>query len=119
MPAPHRCARTLAAALAAPRDDCQPRLSSIAGNDAGAAGVLTALVPGSIILIAAGTLLANNIFRTFRPQATDAAVSRMAKLLVPAVALVSVFFTLQGATTIVALLLMGYSTVTRRRPGFA
>jgi solute:Na+ symporter, SSS family len=43
----------------------------------------------------------------------------MAKLLVPAVALVSVFFTLQGATTIVALLLMGYSTVTRRRPGFA
>jgi len=82
----------------------------------GAAGVLTALVPGSIILIAAATLLANNIFRIFRPQTTDATVSRMAKLLVPVVALVSVFFTLQGGTTIVALLLMGYSFVTQLFP---
>jgi solute:Na+ symporter, SSS family len=37
----------------------------------GAAGVLTALVPGSMILIASATLLANNIFRRARPDATD------------------------------------------------
>jgi SSS family solute:Na+ symporter len=82
----------------------------------GAAGVLTALVPGSMILIAAATLLANNIFRRFNPQATDATISRLAKLLVPVVALVSVIFTLQGGTTIVALLLMGYSFVTQLFP---
>jgi SSS family solute:Na+ symporter len=82
----------------------------------GAAGVLTALVPGSMILITAATLLANSLFRAFRPQTTDAAVSRIAKLLVPVVALVSVFFTLQGGTTIVALLLMGYSFVTQLFP---
>jgi SSS family solute:Na+ symporter len=82
----------------------------------GAAGVLTALVPGSVILIAAATLLANNIFRIFNPQATDATVSRLAKLLVPVVALVSVIFTLQGGTTIVSLLLMGYSFVTQLFP---
>jgi SSS family solute:Na+ symporter len=82
----------------------------------GAAGVLTALVPGSMILIAAATLLANNIFRSIHPQATDATVSRLAKLLVPVVALVSVIFTLQGGTTIVALLLMGYSFVTQLFP---
>jgi SSS family solute:Na+ symporter len=82
----------------------------------GAAGVLTALVPGSMILISAATLLANNIFRLARPQTTDAVVSRLAKLLVPVVALVSVFFTLQGGTTIVALLLMGYSFVTQLFP---
>jgi SSS family solute:Na+ symporter len=82
----------------------------------GAAGVLTAIVPGSMILMAAATLLANNIFRTFQPQATDATVSRVAKLLVPVVALVSVIFTLQGGTTIVALLLMGYSFVTQLFP---
>jgi SSS family solute:Na+ symporter len=82
----------------------------------GAAGVLTALVPGSMILITAATLLANNIFRAVRPEATDAAVSRLAKLLVPVVALVSVFFTLNGGTTIVALLLMGYSFVTQLFP---
>jgi len=82
----------------------------------GAAGVLTALVPGSMILIAAATLLSNNIFRAIRPHTTDVGVSRLAKLLVPVVALVSVFFTLRGGTTIVALLLMGYAFVTQLFP---
>ncbi len=82
----------------------------------GAAGVLTALVPGSMILMAAATLLANNIFRPFQPQATDATISRLARLLVPIIAFVSVIFTLQGGTTIVALLLMGYSFVTQLFP---
>jgi SSS family solute:Na+ symporter len=82
----------------------------------GAAGVLTALVPGSMILISAATLLANNIFRMFRPHTTDASVSRLAKLMVPVIALVSVIFTLNGGTTIVALLLMGYSFVTQLFP---
>jgi len=82
----------------------------------GAAGVLTALVPGSIILMASATLLANNIVRVFRPSLGDAAVSRTARLMVPVVALVSVLFTLQGGTTIVALLLMEYSFVTQLFP---
>jgi solute:Na+ symporter, SSS family len=82
----------------------------------GAAGVLTALVPGSMILIAAATLLANNIFRAVRPQASDATVSRLARTLVPVIALVSVVFTLRGGATIVALLLMGYAFVTQLFP---
>jgi SSS family solute:Na+ symporter len=82
----------------------------------GAAGVLTALVPGSMILIVAATLLANNILRPLRPQTTDLTTWRIAKWLVPVVALVSVLFTLQGGTTIVALLLMGYSFVTQLLP---
>jgi solute:Na+ symporter, SSS family len=82
----------------------------------GAAGVLTAIVPGSMILIASATLLANNIFRYFQPAATDATISRLAKVLVPIVALVSVIFTLRGGATIVALLLMGYSFVTQLFP---
>ena len=45
----------------------------------GAAGVLTALVPGSMILMAAATLLANTLFRSVRPQATDAPLRRVAK----------------------------------------
>ena len=82
----------------------------------GAAGVLTAMVPGSMILIASTTLLANNIFRYFQPEAPDAIIARLAKMLVPVVALVSVLFTLRGGTTIVALLLMGYSFVTQLFP---
>ena len=82
----------------------------------GAAGVLTALVPGSMILITAATLLANNIFRLIRPHTTDAAVSFLARLLVPVIALLGVYFALRGGTTIVALLLMGYSFVTQLFP---
>jgi SSS family solute:Na+ symporter len=79
----------------------------------GAAGVLTALVPGSMILMAAATLLANNIYRVIHRSAGDIRVLNIAKLLVPVIALVAVYFTLQGGQTIVALLLMGYSFVTQ------
>jgi len=82
----------------------------------GAAGVLTALVPGSMILLAAATLLANNLYRLARPKVGDAHITRVARGLVPVVALVAVYFTLQGGETIVALLLMGYSFVTQLFP---
>jgi solute:Na+ symporter, SSS family len=82
----------------------------------GATGVLTALVPGSMILMTAATLIANNLYRTVNPSADDRQISRLAKLLVPLVALVAVFFTLKGGETIVALLLMGYSLVTQLFP---
>src|SRR5436309_10606237 len=82
----------------------------------GATGVLTALVPGSMILVSAATLIANNLYRAANPAADDRQISRIAKLLVPLVALIAVFFTLQGGETIVALLLMGYSLVTQLFP---
>jgi SSS family solute:Na+ symporter len=83
----------------------------------GAAGVLTALVPGSMILNAAATLIANDIYRGgIVRQASDAQVTRLARVLVPVIALVGVGFTLHGGETIVALLLMGYSFVTQLFP---
>jgi len=83
----------------------------------GAAGVLTALVPGSMILNAAATLLANDVYRgAVNRQAPDTTVTQIARLLVPVIALVAVFFTLRGGETIVALLLMGYSFVTQLFP---
>jgi solute:Na+ symporter, SSS family len=82
----------------------------------GAAGVLTALVPGSMILMATATIAANNLYRAVYTSAPDAQVVQIAKCLVPVVALVAVYFTLQGGQTIVALLLMGYSFVTQLFP---
>ncbi|HLH47961.1 MAG TPA: sodium:solute symporter family protein [Roseiarcus sp.] len=82
----------------------------------GAAGVLTALVPGSIILVAASTLCANDVLRGLRPETREETVAWTARGLVPIVALVAIFFTLQGGKTIVALLLMGYSFVTQFFP---
>jgi SSS family solute:Na+ symporter len=82
----------------------------------GAAGVLTALVPGSMILTTASTLLANDIYRgALARQAPDAAVAKLARCLVPVVALVAVLFTLNSGETIVALLL-GYNFVTQLFP---
>src|SRR6266702_4224511 len=86
----------------------------------GAAGVLTALVPGSMILTAASTLLANDVYRGMVSRnASDATVAKLARFLVPVVALVAVGFTLAGGQTIVALLLMGYSFVTQLFPALA
>ena len=86
----------------------------------GATGLLTALVPGAVLLTAAATMLANDLYRAgIRPAATNAAVTRLAKALVPAVAMVAVFFTLRGGATIVALLLMGYNLVTQFFPAVA
>ena len=83
----------------------------------GAAGVLTALVPGSMILTSASTLLANDVYRgAMNRKASDAFIGRLARWLVPVVALVAIWFTLQGGNTIVALLLMGYSFVTQLFP---
>src|SRR5262249_37657770 len=83
----------------------------------GAAGVLTALVPGSMILTTASPLLANHIYRgLLQRNASDEAVAALARLFVPVVAIVAVLFTLHGGETIVALLLMGYSFVTQLFP---
>ncbi|XYD10350.1 sodium:solute symporter [Methylobacterium sp. NMS12] len=84
----------------------------------GATGVLTALVPGSMILIAGVTLVANNLVRPLRPGMDDAATARLCKILVPVLALVCVGFTLSGGDTIVQLLLMGYNFVTQLFPCF-
>jgi SSS family solute:Na+ symporter len=83
----------------------------------GGAGVLTALVPGSMIMMTAATLTANNVYRAFRPSVSQDHVATVSKWLVPVVALVAVWFTLKGGETIVQLLLMGYSFVTQLFPG--
>ncbi|WP_322103039.1 sodium:solute symporter [Paraburkholderia sp. J41] len=83
----------------------------------GAAGVLTALVPGSMILTTASTLIANDVYRGgLMKNADDARVARLARYFVPVIALVAVAFTLRGGDTIVALLLMGYNFVTQLFP---
>jgi SSS family solute:Na+ symporter len=82
----------------------------------GAAGVLTALVPGSMILMSAATLLANNVFKVFQPKASEERITKTAKYLVPVIALIALYFTFQGGATIVALLLMGYNLVTQLFP---
>ncbi|HET7226786.1 MAG TPA: sodium:solute symporter family protein [Candidatus Eisenbacteria bacterium] len=82
----------------------------------GAAGVLTALVPGSMLLLTAGTILAKNVVRPFAPAMSERAVGVLARLAVPAIALLAVAFTLQDGGAIVPLLLLGYNLVTQLLP---
>ncbi|WP_182004464.1 sodium:solute symporter family protein [Priestia aryabhattai] len=82
----------------------------------GGAGLLTALVPGSMLLMSASTLLAKNIYKPFAPQASEARIALLAKSFVPVVALISVYFTLNGGTTLSTIILMGYSLMTQLFP---
>jgi SSS family solute:Na+ symporter len=82
----------------------------------GAAGLLTALVPGSMLLMVSSSALAKNVYKVIVPTATDKQVSTIAKSLVPVIALISVYFTLNGGNGIVTLLLMAYSFVTQLFP---
>ncbi|AJI24540.1 sodium:solute symporter [Priestia megaterium] len=82
----------------------------------GGAGLLTALVPGSMLLMSASTLLAKNIYKPFAPQASEGRIARLAKSFVPVVALISVYFTLNGGTTLSTIILMGYSLMTQLFP---
>ncbi len=82
----------------------------------GGAGLLTALVPGSMLLMSASTLLAKNIYKPFAPQASEARIALLAKSFVPIVALISVYFTLNGGKTLSTIILMGYSLMTQLFP---
>src|SRR4051812_32183669 len=82
----------------------------------GSAGVLCALVPGSMLLIASATTVAKNIVRGVNPGMSDGATSRLTKLLVPVVALGGVAFVFAGGQTLVTLLLLGYALVTQLFP---
>jgi Na+/proline symporter len=83
----------------------------------GAAGVLTALVPGSMLLVTSTTIIAQNIYRPLAgSDADDRRISIIARSAVPVVALTAVWLTLRGGSAIVPLLLMGYSLVTQLMP---
>jgi SSS family solute:Na+ symporter len=82
----------------------------------GGAGLLTALVPGSMLLMASATVLSKNVYRVIRPETSEEQVSTLAKFLVPVVALVALVFTLTSALDLVLLLLLGYAYVTQLLP---
>src|SRR5919112_592717 len=82
----------------------------------GATGLLTALVPGSIILMVASTVLAKNVFGALSPSTGERTIGTLARVLVPVVALVSLWFSQQSGQGVVLLLLLGYSLVTQLFP---
>ncbi len=84
----------------------------------GGAGALTAMVPAAILLLAASTLFAKNLYRPiFAPAMTDEQVGRLARATVVALALISLYFAVYSSTTLVSLLLLGFDGVAQFLPG--
>jgi SSS family solute:Na+ symporter len=84
----------------------------------GGAGALTAMVPAAIFTLTAATLFAKNLYRPlFAPTMTDDQVARLARVMVVALSLISLYFAIYSSTTLVSLLLLGYAGVTQFFPG--
>ncbi|MFZ0635347.1 MAG: sodium:solute symporter family protein [Candidatus Acidiferrales bacterium] len=84
----------------------------------GGAGALTAMVPAAIFSLAAATLFAKNFYRPlFTPGMTDDQVTKLARVMVVVLTLVSLYFAIYSSTTLVSLLLLGYAGVTQFFPG--
>ncbi len=82
----------------------------------GGVGVLTALVPTSVILLTIGTLFATNIYKPLTKTKEEGHVAKVAKATVPVIALISLYFVMNGGNALYALLLMSFSLITQLFP---
>jgi solute:Na+ symporter, SSS family len=82
----------------------------------GAAGLLTALVPASVMLTSASTGLARNLYKVFVPTATDRQVSAASKLFLILLSGLSLYFAITGGEALALLNLMSYSLVIQIAP---
>ncbi|GCF76689.1 sodium:solute symporter [Bacillus cereus] len=84
----------------------------------GGAGVLAALVPSSLLLMAISTLLAKNIYQVFNPSVTEKQLGKLVKYLVPFISLVGIYLTFKGGNTLFSLALIAYNFITQLAPAF-
>ncbi|HET7271033.1 MAG TPA: hypothetical protein VFI90_08085 [Rubrobacter sp.] len=71
---------------------------------------------GSMLLMVSSTVLAKNVYKVFVPSTSEQRVGTLAKVIVPIVTELSLWFSLQSGQGIVFLLLLGYSLVPQLFP---
>jgi SSS family solute:Na+ symporter len=82
-----------------------------------AAGVLAGLVPASVQLLAAASIVAKNVFADNGIARDGGAQTRLTRILVLVVALLAFGFWALAKSTLVGLLLIGYNGITQLFPG--
>ncbi|MGE7609820.1 sodium:solute symporter family protein [Peribacillus frigoritolerans] len=82
----------------------------------GAAGAMAALIPSSLVLTATATILSKNIYKAWKPNTTDQQLVKLSKMLVPVIALVTLYFSFNGGDSILTLYLMSYSFMAQLFP---
>ncbi|MED4203891.1 sodium:solute symporter [Neobacillus mesonae] len=85
----------------------------------GSAGLLAALVPCSLLVLTAATILSKNIYKAVKPETSDKKLAQLTKIFVPILSLVSLYFTFFGGNTMLTLLTMAYSFVLQLFPPLA
>lgn len=84
----------------------------------GAAGAVTAMVPSSVLVLFASTLLAKNIYQAgFNPGASEERVMRLSRFMVLVITTLALVFALFFPNALVNLLLIGYNGVSQFFPG--
>jgi SSS family solute:Na+ symporter len=84
----------------------------------GAAGAVTAMVPSSILVLFASTLLAKNVYKAgFNPRASEETVMRLSRFLVLAITTIALVMAIRFPNELVNLLIIGYDGVTQFFPG--
>jgi len=84
----------------------------------GAAGALTAMVPASVLVLFASTLIAKNIYQTvFAPGAGEDRVIRLARIMVFVIMILALASTFFFRKELVYLLIFGYDGVSQFFPG--
>jgi SSS family solute:Na+ symporter len=84
----------------------------------GAAGAVTAMVPASILVLFASTLLAKNVYKAgFNPKASEETVMRLSRFLVLVITTIALVFAMAFPEELVSLLIFGYDGVCQFFPG--
>ncbi len=84
----------------------------------GAAGAVTAMVPSSILVLFASTLLAKNVYKAgFNPRASEETVMRLSRFLVLVITTLALVMAIRFPNELVNLLIIGYDGVTQFFPG--
>lgn len=84
----------------------------------GAAGAVTAMVPASVLVLFASTLLAKNVYQaSFSPRADETTILRLSRILVLVIMGFALLFAFYFPNALVNLLLIGYDGVTQFFPG--
>jgi SSS family solute:Na+ symporter len=84
----------------------------------GAAGAVTAMVPASVLVLFAATLLVKNVYQAaFAPAAGEKKILRLSRLMVLAIMAAALIFALRFPKALVNLLLIGYDGVSQFFPG--
>lgn len=78
---------------------------------------LLALVPGSVLLLTAGTIFARNVVLPLRPGLTDAGVLRLSRLAMIGFAGAAVYLAVGGSKSLVEIGLSAYAAIGMLAPG--